>query len=211
MWTSIVSMGPSNCRRGSNPSPSVASVTTWSNRPRSPPGADAAPWRENTAVRNSLIVSSSPSTADSSRARVRCGSPTPAIAACRLKPSANSRWITVSCKSRAIRSRSSATASTCSAWRSASWLWRSSASAAKRAVMSRASVITDARPSRPLVAEWNDFSTGTSEPSFASRIDRRTSDDAPSANNSSTRRRYSDSVVYGFRCSGVIVNSSSRR
>ena len=58
MWTSIVSIGPSNCRRGSTPSRLVAScdLLEASDHGRPPGSQHRNPWRENTAMRNSLIA-----------------------------------------------------------------------------------------------------------------------------------------------------------
>ena len=66
--------------------------------------------RSKIVVRMSRTVSSSCPTTPCTRRRTS-GSPTRGSTDCRASPAANTRWITRSCRSRAIRSRSSYTSS----------------------------------------------------------------------------------------------------
>ena len=91
--------------RAPRPGPPAASTSAWMSCEASVPASAKIDRRM------SLMVPSRSSTAWSSRGR-DVGHGRPAVAApCRPSPTANSRWMTTSCSSRPMRSRSSSIAS----------------------------------------------------------------------------------------------------
>ena len=101
--------GPGRVQPGRKPSVPRAPITSWSTSPRRPPGPVLS-CRRKMALRTSLIVPSRSSTTSSSRSRTS-GLTASRAADCTVRPTANRRWMTRSCRSRAMRSRSSRTAS----------------------------------------------------------------------------------------------------
>lgn len=107
----VVSTTPTKRCPGWKPSGTAAVLISRSTRVRSPEGASAGPcWSAKIAVRISWMVTSSSSTALPTPRRTS-GTSDPRWALSSSIPVANSRWMTRSCRSRAIRSRSSYTAS----------------------------------------------------------------------------------------------------
>ena len=147
-----MSTGPSNrtwiCPSKLSPTSSTTSATPLRTR------LGAAVWRANTVVRMSVMVVSNSRT--TSWMRSRTSSRTALLAtAWRLIPAANSRWITVSWRSLAMRSRS--------ARRSRSLCVSASAS---RSLRSRATRTTPGSSSFSCEGRsWRETSTGRSTPS----------------------------------------------
>ena len=110
---------------GVKPSTGAYSSTSSRTSARSEPVGRSLQLEDRAA--DVRIVASRSSTAASSRSRTSACRSAHAAAPCSCRPVANSRWITRSCRSRAIRSRSAITAS--SARSSSAWA-RSRASAA---------------------------------------------------------------------------------
>ncbi len=128
-WSAVslgtsVSIRPAIRTLGANPSTGAASPTTRTARARSRPvpSLPSAGWerRPKMVERMIFMVSSRSSTARSTRSEASlCSMNRPAL--CSVMPVANSRWMARSCRSRAMRSRSSRTAiCSASARRSAS-------------------------------------------------------------------------------------------
>ena len=106
----MVSSAPSSCSEGANPSAAAISCATKRTLARSAAGlASGWVWSAKIAERISLIVSSSAST-DRLIRSATSGTLIIEVTPCSDMPVAYSRWMTRSCRSLAIRSRSSKTA-----------------------------------------------------------------------------------------------------
>ena len=116
-----MSTGPSTRKAGVKPSAGVTSVMTSSTSPRSPPSAGWARWcRAKMVERIRRIVSSRSWMAPVRRAAAVAPDREPLVSGgrvaamlCSASPVANSRWMTWSCRSAAIRSRSSMSRTAC--------------------------------------------------------------------------------------------------
>ena len=141
---------PSIRSHGAKPSARVISSVMAAIRACTPGGsAPASPrsWSRKIAARMSLIVSSSSSTACWTRPAASAPGISD-VAPCSDMPVANSRWMTRSCRSRAIRSRSAYSATRWAAWRRSASSMPMPAWAAKVATMSAAAGASGGEPRR---------------------------------------------------------------
>ncbi len=148
-----VSISPSIRSAGVNPRAGAASSIAWTTRVRSvgPPLELPCSRRPKMVERMILMVESRSSIARPSRSAAP-GCSTSGRALCRVIPVANSRWTARSCRSRAIRSRSSRRL-ICSASR-------------RRSASSRARAAWSARPGRAAISA----SMNVGRPSSRARI-----------------------------------------